>query len=520
METENKKMSLVELFKSFPKPYWFASIFELLERYAWYGLFAVLGLYLTNQLGFSSVQRSSIMTIVTAILYFLPIFTGAIADKIGYKATLAIAFGILATGYFMMGQVTSYAAVFAMFLYVALGAAMFKPVASAIVTKTTDERNSSFGFGLFYMMVNIGGFFGPLLVGLLRNNFGWDIVFISSSVAILVNLLVLMFFKEPGREKIEESAVETIKRSVNNILEALSDMRLTILLAIMVGFWVMFNQLFYTLPNFIDDWVRTQDFYQWLHGIWPAFANIFKNKHGGINPEQIVNLDAFFIVVFQIAVSYLILKWKPINAMMTGIFITIIGIGLSFYSDNPFYTVLGILIFALGEMTSNPKFSDYIAQISPKGKEALYMGTYFLPIAFANYLTDFISGNLYQNKADKLTLLFRYIKDKGIQILDTGSDAKAKYTEKLVTYTHEGIQLMDKNGVIIKNLKAGIKREEVFAQAAEKLNMTPSHLQEILWNTYHPNQIWWVMAGVGAATFIGLFIYNKTIGKTAKERVR
>ncbi len=510
IERNDKKPGLIALFKSFPKPYWFASAFELLERYAWYGLFAVLGLYLTNELGFSSTQRADIMSIVTAILYFLPIFTGAIADKIGYKSTLAIAFVILMTGYFSMGHVTSYFAVFSVFLYVAVGAAMFKPVASAIVTKTTDKENSSFGFGLFYMMVNIGGFFGPLLVGILRNDFGWKAVFWSSSLSILLNLFLLMFFKEPGRVKVEESAAESIKRSVKNILEALSDMRLTVLLIIMIGFWLMFNQLFYTLPNFIDDWVNTEDFYQWLHNIWPAFANIFKNKQGGINPEQIVNLDAFFIVVFQIAVSYIILKWKPINAMMTGIFITIIGIALSFYSDNPFYTVLGILIFALGEMTSNPKFSDYIAQISPKGKEALYMGTYFLPIAAANYLTTFISGNLYQNKADKLTLLFRYIKDKGIQIIDP-------VKHKLVTYTTEGIKLMNDNGQILKGLKPAIKREEIVEQAAEKLHMTPAELKHTLWTTYHPGQIWQVMALVGIITFVGLFVYNLTIGKTKKS---
>jgi dipeptide/tripeptide permease len=508
--SQEKKMGLTDLFKSFPKAYWFASIFELLERYAWYGLFAVLGIYLTNELGFSSIQRGDIMSIVTAILYFLPVFTGALADKIGYKLTLAIAYVILMTGYFLMGEVTTYWAVFSVFLYVAVGAAMFKPVASAIVTKTTNKENSSFGFGLFYMMVNIGGFFGPLIVGILRNDLGWKVVFLSSSVAILLNLIILFFFEEPGREKMEESAAEAIKKSVLNIIEALKDAKLTVLLIIMVGFWLMFNQLFYTLPNFIDDWVRTEDFYQWLHGIWPAFANIFKNENGGINPEQIVNLDAFFIFIFQIAVSYFILKWKPINAMMTGIFITILGIGLSFYSDNPFYTVLGILIFALGEMTSNPKFSDYIAQISPKGKEALYMGTYFLPIAAANYLTTFISGNLYQEKADKLTLLFRYLKEKGIKIVD-------HTTQKWVTYTTEGIQSVDEQGNILKNLKPGIKREEILHQAAEKLHMSTSELQQVLWDTYHPNQIWWVMAGVGAATFLGLLIYNQTIGRNKKD---
>ena len=510
--SKKEELGLIGLFKSFPKPYWFASIFELLERYAWYGLFAVLGIYLTNELGFSSVQRGDIMSYVTGILYFLPIITGAIADKIGYKLTLGIAYIILMTGYFLMGHVTGYWAVFAVFLYVAIGAAMFKPVASAIVTKSTSKKNSSFGFGLFYMMVNIGGFFGPLLVGILRNKFGWDIVFISSSFAILLNLIVLFFFKEPGRQKTEESLSQTIKRSFLNIIEALSDMKLTVLLIIMIGFWLMFNQLFYTLPNFIDDWVNTEKVYSFIHSIWPYLADQMKNDAGGVNPEQLVNLDAFFIMVIQIAVSYVILKWKPINAMMTGIFITILGIGLSFYTNNSTFTVIGILIFALGEMTSNPKFSDYIAQISPKGKEALYMGTYFLPIAAANFLTKIISGNLYQSKADKVTLLFKYIQDKGIDIID-------KSTGKLVAYTENGIQLIDKNNHIITGLKPSIKRDEILTQAAEKLNMTTSHLQDLLWNTYHPGNIWMVMAIVGVITFIGLFLYNITIGKTKKESI-
>jgi len=509
----NKKeeLGLIELFKSFPKPYWFASIFELLERYAWYGLFGILGLYLTNELGMSSVERSEIQSYVTAILYLLPIITGAIADKIGYKITLAISYVILMTGYYFMGKVTSYWAVFSVFLYVAIGAAMFKPVASAIVTKTTNKQNSSFGFGLFYMMVNIGGFFGPLLVGILRNHFGWKSVFISSTTAILLNLIILMFFKEPEREKIEESAAETIKRSLNNIWIALKDIRLTILLFIMIGFWLMFNQLFFTLPNFIDDWINTQKVYGVLHSIWPWLAEQMKNNAGGINPEHMVNFDAFFISVLQIAVSYIILKWKPINAMMTGIFITIIGIGVSFMTNNDLYTFLGILIFAIGEMTSNPKFSDYIAQISPKGKEALYMGTYFLPIAFANLLSKWISGDLYQSKSDKLTFLFKHIKDKGIEIIDPVQN-------KLVTYTSEGIQLVNNSGEILKD-KPSIKREEVIQQAAEKLHLTTEQLQNMLWNTYHPEKIWYYMAAIGILTFIGLLIYNNTIGKTKKNNL-
>ncbi len=489
MENENKELGFVALLKSFTKPFWLASVMELFERWAWYGLFAVLGLYLTGStdegaLGFTHVERGEIMSYVTAILYFLPIITGAISDKIGYKSSLIIAYVLLGVGYFFMGQVTSYWPVFAMFLVVALGAAMFKPVASAIVTKSTDKRNSSFGFGVFYMMVNIGGFFGPLFSSKLRDTYGWKIVFLMATVSITINLIiVLFFFKEPNREKINESLGETISRSFKNILEALSDMKLTMLLVIMVGFWLMFNQLFYTLPVFIEEWINTTPIYDLFHKILPPIAEFLKNKEGAINPEMVVNLDAFFIIVFQMLISMIILKWKPITAMMSGILIAIIGIALSFYTNNPLYTVLGILIFAIGEMTSNPKFSDYIAKISPKGKEALYMGTYFLPVAVANLLTKWITGDLYEKYSDKAAIVRRELATKGMNLPEITKE---------------------------------YSKNDFYAEAAQKLNMTQDQMTSYLWDTYHPGNIWYIIAGIGVLTIVGLVIYNSVVAKSAK----
>ena len=318
MSTEKKSLGFIGLLQSFTKPFWIASIMELFERWAWYGLFAVLALYLTGStddgaLGFTHIERGEIMSYVTFILYLLPIVTGAISDKIGYKLSLIIAYVLLAVGYYFMGEVTSYSAVFLMFLVVAVGAAMFKPVASAIVTKSTDERNSSFGFGVFYMMVNIGGFFGPLFSAKLRDEYGWKIVFIMATTAIVVNLIiVIFFFKEPNREKNSDSLGKTVWKSLINIWEALSDMRLSMLLLIMVGFWLMFNQLFYTLPVFIEEWINTRPVYDLFHKILPPIAEFLKNKDGAINPEMIVNLDAFFIIILQMGIAMIILKWKLI----------------------------------------------------------------------------------------------------------------------------------------------------------------------------------------------------------------
>ncbi len=484
---ENNDLGFIGMLKSFTKPFWLASVMELFERWAWYGLFAVLALYLTGStdegaLGFSHIERGEIMSYVTFILYLLPLVTGAISDKIGYKKSLIIAYLLLGFGYYFMGTVTSYSAVFLMFLIVAVGAAMFKPVASAIVTKSTDKRNSSFGFGVFYMMVNIGGFFGPVFSSKLRDTYGWKIVFIMATVSITINLIiVLFFFKEPNREKTEESLGETIKKSLTNILEALSDMRLTMLLLIMVGFWLMFNQLFYTLPVFIDEWINTRPFYEAFHNVLPFIADFLKNKDGSINPEMIVNLDAFFIIIFQMIISMIILKWKPISAMMTGIFIAIVGIALSFYTNNSLYTVLGIFIFAIGEMTSNPKFSDYIAKISPKGKEALYMGTYFLPVAFANLLTKWITGDLYEKYADKVALIRTELATKNITLPEI---VKGEYT-----------------------------KNQFLTDAASKLNMTQDQMTSYIWDTYHPSTIWFFIAGIGVITIVGLLIYNIIINR-------
>jgi len=166
MSTENK--GFLKTMGSFNNKFWVASVMELFERWAWYGLFAVLALYLTGStddggLGFTHTEKGQIMGYVTAILYLLPLITGVIADRIGYKKALIIAYVMLITGYYMMGEMTSYTSVFLVFLYVAVGAAMFKPVASAIITVSTDKSNSTLGFGIFYMMVNVGGFIGPAM---------------------------------------------------------------------------------------------------------------------------------------------------------------------------------------------------------------------------------------------------------------------------------------------------------------------------------------------------------------------
>lgn len=482
MSTENK--TFIQTVKSFNKTFWLGSFMELMERWAWYGVFTLFALYLVGSkddggLGFNHIQKGNIMSDITGLLYLLPIFTGVIADKIGYKLSLIIAYVILIAGYYLMGTVDTYWSMYFVFLFVAIGAAMFKPVASAIITKSTSKSNGTLGFGIFYMMVNIGGFIGPAMSSYLRTTYGWRLIFIQGSVVIGINLLMLLFFfKEPYREKTnKESIGEAIVNSLKKIWEAVKDVRLTVLLILMIGFWTMFNQLFYTLPNFIEDWVDSSALSTWINDVLPGLGKTL-TEGGQIKPEWFTNIDALMIVFLQMFVSYFVIKMRHVSAMIRGFIIAAIGIGITFYTHNVMFTILGTVIFAIGEMTTNPTFSSFIALISPKGKEALYQGTYFLPVAAGNFFTKFISGNLYQAWSDKLSLLQTEMSNRGIDMPEVA-------------------------GSFTKN--------DYFALAEQKLGMSHWEMTNMLWDNYNPNKLWYVIVGIGIFTIVALTVYDKMV---------
>ncbi len=512
MSKENKKIGFIPLMKSFPKRFWMASVFELLERFAWYGMFAILAMYLVASkdvkgLGFTDDQGGKIIGDITALLYFLPIITGAIADRIGYKLSLIISFVMLAIGYATLGYVHSFWTFYFVFLFLGLGAAMFKPVASAIVTRTTNEGNSSMGFGVFYMMVNIGGWIGPFVVGKLRGESNWIIAFHMATAVILINLLFnIFFFKQDKIEKSDKGLWDTIKHSFINIWEALKDSRLTVLLIIMIGFWTLFNQLFYTLPKFIQDWVDLKQLFTSVHDFSPILASLISDgKEAIAKPELLVNLDAFAIIILQMLISYIIIKWKPVNAMIIGFIIVSMGIGLTFYFRDGLFIILGIIIFAIGEMTANPKFSAYIAEISPKGKEALYMGTYFLPVFVGNKIAGWLSGSIYGKMSAKISLAQNEAMSKGLEMVDKNG--------QLIHYTKTGFKAVDKAGNVLKDIKPDITKNGYIEQVATKLHMNVDQLTTHLWDTYHPNEILYIFVGIGIFTFFALVFYDKIFVK-------
>ncbi|MDG4945171.1 MFS transporter [Weeksellaceae bacterium KMM 9713] len=543
-----EKRSFIDTVKSLNKTFWLASIMELMERWAWYGIFTLFGLYLVGStdegaLGLNHIEKGKIMGDITAILYLLPVFFGVIADRIGYKLSLGIAYVIMIVGYYLMGEVNTFWMMYMAFLFVAIGAAFFKPVASAIVARNTDDTTGTLGFGIFYMMVNIGGFLGPVMSSSLRTQYGWRIIFIQAACVITINLLILLFFYKEKKEETtapKESLGKALKDSVLNIFTALKDIRLGILLLLMVCFWTMFNQLFYTLPNFIDDWVDSRQISDWLNTNAP-FLGKHMTQGGLVKAEWFTQIDSFMIIIFQMTVSFFVTKMRHINAVIRGAIIASIGVGLTFYTNNPFYTILGTMIFAIGEMMSSPTVSSFIALITPKGKEGLYQGTYFLPVAAGNYFSGLIAGDLYQAWSDKLSLLQKEMTQRKIEMpevvsntefIESGSkalgmsitdfenqfDLKAEKVDWDVAI-NSFKEFAANKGADISMVKTPFSKNDYFALAEQKLNLDHWEMVNMLWENYNPNKIWYVVFGIGVFSVITLTLYDYLIIRPREKKI-
>jgi dipeptide/tripeptide permease len=215
--------------KEFPSTFWVANTLEIFERMAWYGFFAVSSLYITGAikdggLGFTDEDRGVLQGVVTFFLYLFPVVTGALADRYGFKKMLISAFIVLIPSYYLLGQLKTFPGFFVAFMLVAIGAAMFKPVIIGTVSKTTNDKTSSMGFGIFYMMVNIGGFVGPVVAGIVRA-ISWEYVFIASACWMVVNLFIVIFFFREPETKTDTKDFRSLGKVFSDMIEVLGNGR-------------------------------------------------------------------------------------------------------------------------------------------------------------------------------------------------------------------------------------------------------------------------------------------------------
>lgn len=393
--------------KGYSSAFWVSNFVELLERMAYYGVFIVLTIYLSTILGFDDIEASIISGLFSGGLYLLPIFTGAYADKIGFRKSMLIAFSLLTLGYLGLGvlpgllqsiglveygETTIYHGlhgssepwlIVPVLFVIMVGGSFIKSIISASVAKETTTENRAKGYSIFYMMVNIGAFTGKTIIDPLRGVVGEKayiyINFFAAAMTFLALISIFFLYKSTktaGEGKSMSDIIQGFKRILLN-------WRLLVLILIVTGFWMVQHQLYATMPKYV-----------------------IRMAGETAKPGWIANVNPFIVVCFVSLITKLMAKKSAIFSMSIGMFLIplsalVMSLGnifeseiFSTISNITLMMILGISIQALAECFISPRYLEYFSLQAPKGEEGMYLGFSHLHSFLASIFGFGLSGVL------------------------------------------------------------------------------------------------------------------------------
>ena len=375
---------LKEVREGFERPFWVANFTEIFERVAYYGTTAVLDIYLSEQLRFSSELTGWLVGTFGLVVWFLPILGGTLADRFGFRRALMFAYLIMSIGYFLLGSLTApwmqslrlaltdKWLVLAILMIPALGPGVVKPCVAGTTARASSENVRSIGYSIYYTLVNIGGALGPIMAFLVRKQLGWGIenVFRVASMSVFFMFWTTFFFyREPVRPG--EQKVESVLMAIKNMFVVLRNFRFVAFLIIFSGFFVVFWQQYISVPLFIRKYIDPN-----------------------ASTDLLLSVDATVVICFQIAVSFLTRKLPALAAMNLGILITgLAWIIPAIHSSMPMFVVTLVFV-AIGEITQVSRYYEYVSRLAPSGQQGLYMGYAFLPIGIGYFIAGPLGGYL------------------------------------------------------------------------------------------------------------------------------
>jgi len=460
--------------RAFGRTYWMLNSIEMFERLAYFGIRAVVPIYIMQAtepggLHLTAIHKGWIYMWWAILQSWLPMFTGGIADRYGYKRVLVCAISANVVGYVMMAYLPSYEGFFAGILVLATGTAFFKPALQGSIAQRLTKENASMGWGIFYWVVNIGAVLAPILatviLGKPHSAEGWRILFLASAVYTAMNLLLLLTFKDvPSGADKSQSLVKVFAVTIENIwpywlrggslhpvrgpvgiIMAVAgivvlifwsekwylsvalflagggiaawleggrftwQLRLPAFLLIMSCFWMMMYQLWDLHPNFIEDWIDSSMVAAHAPSAWQQYGD-----RGLVQvPQQILlNLNAFLIVLLIVPISWLVRKMRTLSAMLVGMSVATTGILVAGLTGNGWVFLLGVVFFSFGEMLTGPKKNQYLGLIAPPGKKGLYLGYVNIPIGIGVGFGSMIAGIVYDNYGEKAGLALKELATK------------------------------------------------------------------------------------------------------------
>ena len=415
---------LQEIRTGFERPFWVANITEIFERLSYYGAFASLALYLQEKLNFSTEQTGTLTGLFGGMVWFLAIFGGAAADRLGFRRALSMAYLILAAAYFLIGSIgSSWLApvrnavplglfVGCILILPALGISMVKPCVVGTTARASKENVRSIGYSIYYTMVNIGGALGPLFAGWAHRHLGVENVYRVAAVSVFAMFfVVIIFFREPRKAgDAPPPSIATVARNfcivVGNYRLVLPVLLVALLLRIGMMIYPSYNVPWWIWCAFLILVLAGLSRFMWFlvlfTGYWVVFWQQYISLpgyiHGYINSsaavETILVTDGLTVICLTLAVNYLTRKIPAFQAVILGTVITSVSWVILALRPTIWGAVLSLFVLALGEIIQSPRYYEYISRLAPPGQQGTYMGFAFLPIGIGSLIGGWFGGTL------------------------------------------------------------------------------------------------------------------------------
>ncbi|MCS7089421.1 MAG: MFS transporter [Verrucomicrobiota bacterium] len=482
--------------------FWIVAVMEMVERLAFYGVRATATLYATRPasehgLGVTMAAFGTLLMTWNLLQSLVPIFTGGLSDRYGYKQTIFASTVLKCLGYLIMAWWQTYTGFFVGAMFLAIGTAIFKPGIQGTLIKATHRRNSSMAWGIFYQTVNIGGWIGPLIALYMRSHLGWQAVFYTNAAFICLNFLLLLTYREPGLEE-RLARRERIRAGLEHPpplwREALAELRkphLTLYLLIFSVWWLMFPMLWDVLPRYVEDWVDTRPMVTFLFGADGAQNPIVKFFLGmdpaghRIQPEGIVNINAAMIMLTCFLFAGLSARMRATDSLLVGTLLVVAALALLGATRQVGWVVAALLVFSVGEMLASPKYSEFLGNVAPADKKAMWIGFSQAPI---------LIGWTLEGKLGPL--LYHYLSDKDQLARDT--------LVRQLGWSAESVST------------AALPVGEAFRKLVEVTGQSPEALTRELAAAYSVGLTWYAFAGVGLLAAGMIYLYGRWIRRLAQ----
>ncbi|MGE5323392.1 MAG: MFS transporter [Actinomycetota bacterium] len=366
----------------FDRPFWVANVTELFERLSYYAAFAVIVRYLHENLKFSTTEAGTLAGQFGTWVWVLAIFGGTVADRLGFRRALSLAYLILTAAYFTMGSLASNwlapvrnaiplpAFVTIVMILPALGIAMVKPCVAGTTARASQENVRSLGYSIYYTLVNIGGALGPLTASWVQDRMSVNNVFRVAALSVFVMFFaVLLLFKEP--RKSDEVQVTSIGQTLRNFGTVVSNPKFMLFILIFSGYWIAYWQEFLTLPIYVHDYVNPNT-----------------------DTARMLTTGPVLVISLTVAVSVMLRKVPAFRAITLGTLVSGLAWLLLVVHSSVLFAYLTLAVVALGEIVLSPRYYEYVSLLAPSGQQGTYMGFAFLPIGIGAFIGGPLGGFL------------------------------------------------------------------------------------------------------------------------------